>query len=337
MNAIVLAAGLGTRMKSSTAKVLHPLDGKPVLEHVVYGLRIAGFEKIILVIGKQREQVEAEFGEVPGISFAVQEKQLGTGHAVKQAAPLLKEVEGDVLVTCGDIPLILAETYKSLAEYHEREGNYLTVLTSIFESPGLYGRVIRDSSGRVTRIVEARDADADEIRIREINTGIYLFRNKEMLEELRSLSPDNDQGEYYLTDLVEKFISKGYKVGAVAGADPEEVIGINSRRDLAEASGVMNRRNLERLMDEGVTMEDPRTVRIEASVRIGMDTVIGPSCVIEGETIIGEDARIGPFTHLKDARIGDGAVISGFVRLDGETVDGGAIIPPGGMIPPGKR
>jgi len=241
-------------MKSSTAKVLHPLDGKPVLEHVIDGLKNAGFKKIILVVGKQRDQVEARFGSIRGVSFAVQEEQLGTGHAVQQAAPMLTGVKGDVLVTCGDIPLLLGETYRALAEFHSREQNYLTVLTSIFESPGLYGRVVRDSTGGVVKIVEARDADKDELEILEINTGIYIFRNREMLEEIEFLSPDNDQGEYYLTDLVERFISKGYKVGALAGADPEEVIGINSRHDLAAAGRVLNRRTLYGLMYEGLTI-----------------------------------------------------------------------------------
>jgi bifunctional UDP-N-acetylglucosamine pyrophosphorylase/glucosamine-1-phosphate N-acetyltransferase len=336
LKAVVLAAGQGTRMKSNTAKVLHYLGGKRILGHVVDGVLNAGARDITIVVGRQRKEVENLF-KGPNINFVVQEQQLGTGHAMMQAAGSLSGFDGDVLVTCGDVPLILPETYGKLAEVHEKEGNSLTVLTSVFNDPGTYGRIIRNAENKVTGIIEAKDATSEELAVREINTGIYMFRVPPMLAALEELSTDNAQGEYYLTDLVRIFIDKGLKVAALAAADPAEVTGINSRADLATASAELNRRTIRRLMESGVTIVNPSSTWIESSVQAERDTIIAPFCVIEGSTFLGEGTSIGPFSRLKDVETGKNVTIEGHVNLEGTVIEEGVKVLPGVNIPGFRR
>lgn len=237
---LILAAGQGTRMKSDLAKVLHPLCGRCLVEHVVDTAQRAGIERPMVVVGHQAEGVkEALTGRVA--DFVLQAEQKGTGHAVMQAEPLIRDFAGDLLVLYGDVPLIRPQTISSLIAKHQSEGNACTMLTAVVEDPGKYGRVIRDEAGRVDMVVEARDATPRELEIKEVNPAIYCFDNQAMLEALRSVRPDNSQGEYYLTDVIAILKRRGLAVEASIAADSREVLGINTREELAECEAYLDR------------------------------------------------------------------------------------------------
>ena len=325
MRALVLAAGLGTRMKSTKAKMLHNLCGKPVLGHVLDGLYKAGAGECFVIVGEQREAIRRIFAN-PGITFIVQEEQKGTGHAAMQAVPALEGLSGDLLVTYGDVPLVLPETYGSLVRTHRERGASATVLTSVYEDPGPYGRIIRDEEGRVRKVVEVRDASPEEKLIREVNTGIYVFEIEALLKYIGELNADNDQEEYYLTDMIEILTNNGEKVEAVAGAENIEVLGINSREELSAAASVVNTRKLKELMAAGVTFADPSNTWVEQTVTVGMDTVIGQCCVLEESTIVGSGVSIGPFTYLKDARVDDGAEVGSHSLIDSAKIGKSEIV-----------
>lgn len=237
---LILAAGAGTRMKSDLAKVLHRLCGRCLVEHVVDAAQRAGMDRPMVVIGHQAEKVrEALKGR--DVDFVLQEEQKGTGHAVMQAEPLIRDFNGDLLVLYGDVPLIEPDTIRSLIAKHQREGNACTMLTTVLEQPGKYGRVIRGADGGVERIVEARDATAEELEVREINPAIYCFNCQAMLQALRQVRPDNDQQEYYLTDVVGILKRRGRPVAAVAVSDSRQVLGINTQDELKECEAYLER------------------------------------------------------------------------------------------------
>jgi len=298
---IIMAAGLGTRMKSRTVKVLHRAAGRPLIDYVVDLAHEISDAAPVVVVGHQREAVQQHVGD--RARYAVQEQQLGTGHAVQQAIDQIKAKE--VLILSGDVPLTRAETLLRLIEEHRRSRNALTLLTMNLGDPGLYGRIVRDAKGAVERIVEAKDANEQQRAIREVNAGIYIFDAGHLVSNLKKLSTNNAQGEYYLTDLIGMLRDDGKRVGALLIEDPVEVLGVNSRSELATVEGEIQRRVVERLMSEGVTFRNPSTVVIDSTVSIGPDTVVYPFVTLEGTTRIGTGCVIEPGVHLQNVAVGN--------------------------------
>jgi bifunctional UDP-N-acetylglucosamine pyrophosphorylase / glucosamine-1-phosphate N-acetyltransferase len=334
LDVIILAAGQGTRMKSATVKVLHRAAGRPLVDYV---LDLAGHvsnRTPVVVVGHQREAVEGSIGD--RARFAFQEQQLGTGHAVLQAA-LHVAPDGRVLILSGDVPLTRPETLKRLIEEHERSGNAVTLLAMKPDRPGMYGRVVRDETGAVQRIVEAKDASAEELKIGEVNAGIYVFESDALLDNLRKLSTDNAQGEYYLTDLLAALRGAGRRVGAVVVDDPVEALGVNSRAELATVEGEIQRRVVERLMSEGVTFRNPATVVIDSTVVISGDSVVYPFVTVEGATRIGRNCVIEPGVHLINCTIGDGVHIKTGTVAEDAIIEDEAIVGPYAHLRPGTQ
>ena len=302
--AIILAAGKGTRMKSKLPKVLHKVGGKPMVEHVMEAAEEAGVSRKIVVVGFGSEKVMEFIGGRAKV--VLQAEQLGTGHAVLQAEPALQGKKGTALILCGDTPLLVGEELEKFCQAHKASGAAVSVLTAKTATPFGYGRIVRDKDGNVEKIVEEKDATEAEKTITEINTGIYCLEYPLAFQLLHSLSTNNAQGEYYLTDILTKCREQGEKVAGILTEDFSMVMGINSRKQLAEAEGIMRERILDKLMGEGVSIMDPASTFIEASVKIGRDTVIYPFTWLEGKTVIGEDCEIGPNVRLQNVEIGDG-------------------------------
>lgn len=301
--AVILAAGKGTRMRSKYPKVLHKVGGKAMLQHVIDAATIAGADEKVVIVGHEAELVEAMVADQGKI--ALQAEQLGTGHAVMQTKDALAGFTGTALILCGDTPLLDGEELKKFCEAHKASGAAATVLTAIMDDPFGYGRIVRDAEGNVQGIVEQKDATEEQKAIKEINTGIYCMECPQMFDVLATLTCNNAQGEYYLTDVLEKLNAAGQKVGGVVTADSDMVMGINSRKQLSVAEGVMRQRILDKLMDAGVTIMDPASTFIEGSVKIGSDTIIYPYTWLEGETVIGEDCEIGPNVRLTNVKLGN--------------------------------
>lgn len=317
--AVILAAGKGTRMKSKMPKVLHKICGSSMLSYVLESVAAAGVDQKIVVVGFGADLVALEVegrGQV-----TLQEKQLGTAHALLQARPLLKEFSGQLLVLCGDTPLIEPGTLIRLVESHRTEGASATVLTAQVEDPTGYGRVIRDRQGRVDRIVEQKDASPQEKQVQEINTGIYCFEAAGLFDALDKVTPANAQGEYYLTDIIKNYAAEGRPVGAVLLANQVEAAGINDRVQLAEVERVIRSRVLLNLMRSGVTVVDPQSTFVDRGVQIGRDTIIYPFTFIEGKASIGEDCTIGPGTRLVNSVVGNGVSIQNSIVLESDIGD----------------
>lgn len=329
LEVIILAAGLGTRMKSATIKILHRAAGRPIIDYVLdVAAEVSGRHPIV-VVGHQREAVEQAIGD--RARFAVQEQQLGTGHAVMQAAEVLERDDTagrTVLILSGDVPLTRKETLQSLVEQHRRDGNALTLLTMKLDQPAMYGRIVRDGNGAVTRIVEAKDAGDSEKAIQEVNAGIYVFNSADLFANLRRLSTNNAQGEYYLTDLIAMIRDAGKRVGAVVAADPVEALGVNSRVELAVVEAEIQNRVVQKLMTEGVTFRNPNTVVIDSTVSIGADSVVYPFVTIEGTTRIGERCVIEPGAHLINMTIGNDVHVKTGTVAEDSTVDDWSAVGP---------
>jgi len=315
-SAIVLAAGQGTRIKSKMPKVLHKVCGKEMVNHVIDIIARAGVEDINLIVGKGAELVQ-EYTAIKKVSYTLQEKQLGTGHAVKCAKEFLMGKSGVVAVFCGDTPLIKQETVEKLFDFHIENNNSITIVTSILNDATGYGRIVRDGEN-VVKIVEHKDCNEEELKITEMNAGIYCFDIESLLDSLDKLSNDNAQGEYYLTDVVGIQQGEGKKIGAMI-IDFEETVGVNSRQQLAQAEKILRNRINNKHMDNGVTLIDPDSICIGPDVVIGKDTIIYPYNVIEGDTIIQEDCIIYPNCMIKDSVILDGAQIFG-VKIENSFV-----------------
>jgi len=325
---IILAAGKGTRMKSDLVKVLHPILGLPMLSYPI-DLSVNGIkaEKTIVVIGFQADRIKERFQD-PRVQFALQGEQLGTGHAVLQAIPFLKSFTGTVLILCGDVPLVKAETLHSFIDAFHEKGSSLSVLTTVVEQPFGYGRILRSEEGWLERIVEEKDATEEERLIREINTGIYCVKASLLIQELREIGQKNVQGEYYLTDLVEIARKKGLRCSAHWVADAVEVMGINTRVDLAVANEVLRQEKLKELMLSGVTVVDPKTTYADRTVEVGRDTVLYPNCTLQGTTRIGERCVIESNSKISDSIIGDEVTIRSNSVITESKVEEGASIGP---------
>ncbi len=305
---LVLAAGLGKRMKSSIPKILHPIGGKPMLLHVLDAAKKLRPVRMVIVIGNQAEAVEAIIaGEM--IRTVVQKKRLGTAHAVLQAERQFRGFYGTLLILNGDLPLITSETLQSILSKHIESESALTLFTTFLDDPKGYGRVMRDSYGSVTEIVEERDASEIQQEVKEINCGIYCAEMKPFLSALKKVKPNNVQREYYLPDAVKIMLAEGKKVSAFPSPCSEEVLGVNTRLELSQAAKIMNRRVLDKLMESGVTINDPDTTFIDGSVRIGKDTILYPNVHIEGNSTIGTDCQIFPGCRITDSEIGKGSKI----------------------------
>ena len=312
--AIILAAGQGTRMKSKLYKVLHPILGRPMIQYVIEALKPAKVEKLVTVIGHGAEKVKSEIGNES--QFVLQEEQLGTAHAVMQAEKILENKSGTTIVVCGDTPLITAETFDKLFEYHERSGAKATVLTTNITDPTGYGRIIRSESGDVERIVEHKDASDEEKTVKEINTGTYCFDNEALFSALKKVNNDNVQQEYYLPDVIEILKSQNEKVSAFITEDDKETIGINDRIALSHAENIMKIRINEMHLKNGVTIMDPNNTYIGPDVTIEQDVVVYPGSMLMGDTHIETNTVIGPNTEIENCTIGQDTVIKQSVLKD---------------------
>ena len=306
--AVILAAGQGTRMKSNLYKVLHPVCGKPMVQHVVDQVSKVGVEETVVVVGHGAEKVQDQLGDK--ITYVLQEEQLGTGHAVMQAEELLKDKNGVTIVLCGDTPLITSETMEALLGYHEEQGAKATVLTAKATDPTGYGRIVRDDSGAVERIVEHKDATQEEREITEINTGTYCFDNTLLFSALKHVGNSNVQGEYYLPDVIEILQKNNDLIAAFQTTSFDETLGVNDRVALASAEKVMKKRINEDHMRKGVTIIDPENTYIGPDVTIGTDTVIEPGSILKGKTTIGAQCQIGPHTEIVDSYVGNETTIT---------------------------
>lgn len=328
---VILAAGMGTRMKSKMPKVLHTVCGKPLSKWVIDASKAAGADKVCAVVGHKAETVKEVLGDV--CEFALQAEQKGTGHAVMQAIDVIKNSKGEVVILNGDTPLITAETINKAIEYHKNNDNQATVITAILDDATGYGRIVRDNDGSVLKIVEQKDASKEEKKINEVNSGMYVFDAQSLVYALDKITPNNAQGEYYLTDTLEILLSAGKKIGGYAISDNDEIRGINDRVQLNEAEKIMQKRINEYHMRNGVTMRNPESVYIEDGVEIGNDTEICQNVTIKSGTKIGSDCVIGSGSMLDRAVIHDGVDVLSSVILESE-VDEGTHVGPFAYIRP---
>lgn len=314
--ALILAAGQGKRIKSDIPKVLHKVCGKEMVNHVIDNMRKANIEDVNVIIGKGAELVK-EGTKERNVSYSLQEEQLGTGHAVKCATDFLKGKKGTVIVFAGDAPLTKESTIENLIKEHEENKNSATLLSAMVEDPTGYGRIIRDCNGDVLKIVEHKDCNEEELLVNEMNAAMYCFDIEELLNSLEKLSNNNNQGEYYLTDVIGILKDEGKKIGAVV-TDYEDTIGVNSRAQLAEAEEILRSRINNIHLDNGVTLIDPKATYIGIDVTIGKDTIIYPGTILEGNTVIGSNCLIMQNCRIKDSKINDGVTVESSVILDSE-------------------
>lgn len=330
MNIVILAAGQGKRMHSNLPKVLHPIAGKPLLGHVVDTARSLSPQKLCIVYGHGGEVVRAALDSAD-LSWALQAPQLGTGHALQQAMPHVA-VDGTTLMLYGDVPLIRAETLKRLLHAAD---DALAVLTVELDDPTGYGRIVRNASGTVERIVEQKDATSAERAIREINTGIMAFPTAHLADWLARLSNDNAQGEYYVTDLVAMAVADGVPVRTASPSDAWEVLGVNSKVQLSELERIAQRNTADSLMEQGVRLADPARIDVRGTLACGRDVFIDVGCVFEGAVELAEAAEVGPYCVLKNARIGAGAKLAAYTHIEDAVVGPDSVIGPFARLRPG--
>ncbi len=331
LNAIILAAGEGSRMKSKKAKVLHEIFHKTMISYVIDAGKEAGANKVCIVVGNRAEQVKEAIADT-SVSFVLQAEQKGTGHAVMMAEEMIDD-DKEILILYGDTPLVEGASLQEAILAHQKANAAATVITMDVENPMGYGRIIRGGDGNFAKIVEQKDATEDEQKITEVNTGIYIFKGKFLKEALHNLKNNNAQGEYYLTDTLEYIKSQNAEVLALVSDTPMSYFGVNSRSQLAVATKIMQRRINESHMANGVTLIDPDTIYIDGGVTIGMDTIISGGCHLVGNTKIGEDCIIGAYTRLVDMKIGDGVELQATTALE-SAIHNEAIIGPYAYIRP---
>ena len=323
IKSIILAAGKGTRMKSDTPKVLHTIFDKTLVGYVIDAVNNTGLaDENFVIVGHQAERVEEYINEnYDNAKCVLQSPQLGTGHAVSMALPYLKDFDGEVIILCGDTPLITSETIKEFVEYHRENKSDLTVMSAIFENPTNYGRIIRNQDGSLNSIVEEKDATPEQKAVKEINAGIYCINWAKIKPAFNELTSNNAQGEYYLTDIIKWGNEKNLSVNAYTLKNNEEIFGINSKTHLAEATKMLNNKIVQKHLDNGVQIIDPATTWISPEAEIGADTVIYPSCYINGKNKIGKHCKIGPFAHLRgDVVLEDYVKIGNFVEVKKTTI-----------------
>ncbi len=325
--AIILAAGQGKRMKSEKAKVLHEVCGRPMIRYVVDAARGAGARTIVVVVGYAADQVHDYLGDEPDILFATQTEQLGTGHAAKVCRPLLNDYEGPAMILVGDEPLLRPAPLADLFHRQQVEKAACLLGTAVLPDPTGFGRILRDTSGRFLRIVEERDCTPEERAIKETNPSCYVFELPGLWEALERIGTSNVQHEYYLTDAPAVLMAMGRKVLAINVLEPEDVLGVNTRQHLAQATAIMQARIHDHWMTEGVTIVDPRNTYIDGRVTIGRDTVIYPFTAITGRVRIGAGCRIGPHAHLRDGTVlDDGVEVGAFVEVNRSHLGSGTIV-----------
>ena len=323
---IIMAAGKGTRMKSNKSKLVHEIYGKSLVTRVVEVAEKIGSDEIIAVVGHLREQVQEILGD--RVKYAYQDELLGTGHAVMQARKYLEGKKGKVVILYGDVPILRPETLKNLVSKSMKNKEYATLLTAKYENPTGYGRIIRDEGGNIKAIVEEKDADPLQKKIKEINSGIYCFDIEELLKALKKVNNDNAQGEYYLTDVIKIMNDDGLKTGAVIVEDNTEILGVNDRSQLELLTRVLRMRINAEHMANGVTIEDSNSTYIYDDVEIGTDTVIHPNTIIKNNVVIGEDCEIGPNAYIREnCEIANNVKIGNFVELKKVKVGEGTKIP----------
>ena len=326
--ALVLAAGKGTRMKSRMCKVLHSVAGRPMIHYVLDSLINADVNDIWVVVGHDAKAVRDYLGSYH-VGFVEQEPQLGTAHAVAAARSAIENRSGSVLILCGDVPLIRPQTIKALLEFHKKTMDCVTVVTTIVDDPTGYGRIIRSQNRKlVTKIVEDKDAAPEDKRVKEINTGMYVVSAPLLFTLIDAIKPNNAQGEYYLTDIVEEAVKRGVAVSPFVLERSEEALGINRRSDLAKASRIVWDEVRERLMESGVTLVDPSNTYVDPTVEVGYDTIIYPCAVISGKTVIGQDCIIETGVHIFNSVLGDSVKVLQGSRLNQVVVRDGASIGP---------
>ncbi len=331
---VILAGGKGTRMKSALPKVLHRAAGLPLIEHVLRGAASIQPASVVVVVGHQAEQLKSAIGIRLGLSFAVQEPQLGTGHALLQAEPMLLGGRGTVVLLSGDVPLLRPSTLAALVRAHEERRAAATVLTAVVDAPHGYGRIVRDDTGRIAAIVEHKDASAGEREIREINSGIYAFDIAPLFDALRTVGSANAQGEYYLPDLIRIYRGRGLVVETVVLEDAHEILGVNSPKELAQVAATLRTAKNDELMSAGVTMIDPATTYVGPDVTVGADTILHPNVHLEGRTTVGSRCEIHSGVRVVDSTIDDGVVINNFCVITESHVASGARLGPFAHIRP---
>jgi bifunctional UDP-N-acetylglucosamine pyrophosphorylase / glucosamine-1-phosphate N-acetyltransferase len=324
---VILAAGQGTRMKSSLPKVLHRVAGKPIIGHVLRTARSLSPETITLIVGHQAEMVRGHLASSGDVSFAVQEPQLGTAHALQQAEPVLRDRAGTLVLIYGDVPLLTGATLARLVAAHNTSKAAATVVTAMLDRPYGYGRIVR-SRGRIARIVEERDASPAERAIKEINSGIYAFDLAPLWDALRGIASQNAQGEFYLTDLVAVYKRRKLPVETFLLDNVHETRGINSRSELAEVSTIVRQKKNEELMAAGVTIIDPANTYIEDDVQVGPDTVIHPGVILEGHTRVGSACEIHAHVRISDSELADRVTVNNFCLITGTRIAAGASVGP---------
>ena len=323
IKSIILAAGKGTRMKSETPKVLHTIFDKTLVGYVIEAVNKTGMiDENYIIVGHQAERVQEYVEKTYSNSKCVlQSPQLGTGHAVSMVLPYLKDFDGEVVILCGDTPLITEDTLKEFIEYHKSNNSDLTVMSAIFENPTNYGRIIRNSDNSLNSIVEEKDATAEQKAVKEINAGIYCINWTKIKPAFSQLTSNNAQGEYYLTDIIKWGNNNNLSVNAYTLKNNEEIFGINSKAHLAEASRMLNNRIINKHLENGVTIVDPQTTWISPDTEIMPDTIIYPSCYINGKNKIGKNCKIGPFAHLRgDVVLEDNVKVGNFVEVKKTTI-----------------
>ncbi len=338
LRALVLAAGLGKRMHSRVSKLVHPIAGRPMVRHVIDATRSAGVSQAIVVVGNQADEVRRAIGDTDKrLAFAFQKNQYGTGHAVLSAERQLQGFRGDVLILNGDLPALKHETLRAFVEFHRSSGAPMSLLTTVIPNPRGYGRVIRNYSGDLSRVVEESDATREERATQEINCGIYLVDAAHLCKPLKRATNNNAQGEIYLTDLIEILRKDGCTVAAFRHPDPSEVLGVNDRRELAAAARALFRRKADDLMAAGVSFIDPLRSYIDIQVEVGRDTVIEPGVMLVGDTVIGEETRIGAGSRVTDSTIGDRTEILPYCVITESQIGRGCRVGPFAHLRPGSE
>lgn len=324
--AIVMAAGKGTRMKSKKSKLVHKIYGKEIIKRAVENVKKAGIDEVITVVGYQKEQIQEVLGD--SVKYAIQEEQLGTGHAVIKTTNLLEGKKGKVLILNGDHPIMRPETLKNLVEESNKRGESATILTMVHDKMIPYGKIIHDACGNIKEIVEHKDCNEEQIQIKEVNLGMYCFDIEELLKALKEIKNDNVQKEYYLTDVIKIMYDKGLKTGSIVISDNAEVLGINDRMDLQVLTKALQIRINTEHMKNGVTIEDINNTYIYDDVEIGMDTIIHPNTIIKSGVTIGEDCEIGPNAYIREGcELANKVKIGSFVEIKKAIIGEGTKVP----------